>query len=51
MKLRGRLPLLDGALTLPNIRILQDILRVVLLWEPSASAICDTDSSPLRIMS
>lgn len=27
--LRGRPPLLGGALTLPNIRILEEILRVV----------------------
>lgn len=42
--LRGRPPLLGGALTLPNIYILEEILRAV---QPAASAISDTDSSPL----
>lgn len=49
--LRGRLPLLGGALTLLNIRILEEILSMVLLLQPAASAICDIDSSPLRIIS
>jgi hypothetical protein len=30
---------------------LEDILRMVLLLQPAARAICDTDSSPLWIMS
>ena len=49
--LRGRPPLLGGDLTLPNIRILEEILRMVLLLQPAAYAICDIDSSPLWIMS
>lgn len=34
--LRCRPPLLSGALTLPNIRILEEILRMVLLFAASS---------------
>jgi hypothetical protein len=37
--LRGRTPLISGALTLPNILILDEILEIVLLLQPAACAI------------
>jgi hypothetical protein len=43
--LRGRSPLLGGALTLPNVRVLEEILRIVRLLQPAALAICVDDSS------
>ena len=48
---RGRPPLFDRALTLSKILILEVILRIVLLLQPAARAICDIDSSPLWVMS
>jgi hypothetical protein len=45
--LRDRPPLLGGALTLPNILILEEILEIVLLLQPAACAISVIDSSPL----
>ncbi|CAG8414666.1 unnamed protein product [Penicillium salamii] len=49
--LRGRPPLIGGALTVPNILILEEILQMVLLLQPAASAILVIDRSPLWIMS
>lgn len=43
-------PLLGGDLTLPNVRILEEILRMVRLLQPAAFAICDIDSFALRRM-
>lgn len=36
---------------MPKILISEDILRMILRLQPAARAICDTDSSPLWIMS
>lgn len=49
--LRGRPPLIGGALTLPNILILEEILEMVLLLQVVAYAIFVIDGSPLWIMS
>jgi hypothetical protein len=34
-----------------NVRVLEEILKIVCLLQPAAFAICDTDNSPLWIMS
>lgn len=46
---RDRPPLLEGALTIPDIQMLQQIRRIVCLLQPADCIICG-DKSPLLIL-